>query len=105
MEKMPVAKIYRANSQPRRGLRRNEAASYIGVSASKFDMLVADDRMPKPIKIDACSIWDLTELDAAFDELKTPISENPWDSAIEQMQASPSTLGQRHPCIAQSLSG
>jgi predicted DNA-binding transcriptional regulator AlpA len=37
---------------PRRCLSRVEAATYIGVSASKFDEMVIDGRMPKPRQID-----------------------------------------------------
>ena len=37
---------------PRRGLSREEAALYVGISASKFDMLVVDGRMPRPRQID-----------------------------------------------------
>ena len=37
---------------PRRGLSRDEAAMYIGISASKFDELVRDRRMPAPKRID-----------------------------------------------------
>lgn len=40
----------------RRGLSRVLAAGYIGVSATKFDEMVADGRMPKPKKIDARKI-------------------------------------------------
>jgi len=35
---------------PRRGLRRPEAASYVGVSSTKFDELVEDGRMPAPFR-------------------------------------------------------
>lgn len=54
---------------PRRGLRRAEAAIYIGVSPSKFDQLVADKRMPPCFKVDGCRIWDIRALDRAFDTL------------------------------------
>lgn len=66
------------NQIPRRGLRRPLAAAYIGVSASKFDEMVADGRMPDPIRIDGCVVWDRLALDAAFDTL-TDVSRNPWD--------------------------
>lgn len=63
-----------------RGLRREAAARYIGVSPTKFDQLVADGRMPKPIHIDGCVVWDLRTLDLAFDALSTQDDEvNPWD--------------------------
>jgi predicted DNA-binding transcriptional regulator AlpA len=66
--------------QPVRGLRREEAARYVGVSPTKFDQLVADGRMPKPIRIDGCLVWDRWELDLAFDALRDQYGgANPWD--------------------------
>jgi predicted DNA-binding transcriptional regulator AlpA len=67
---------------PRRGLSREEAAMYLGISASKFDELVRDGRMPRPKRIDTRKIWDVRDLDVAFDALP---GENPqsqgssWD--------------------------
>jgi predicted DNA-binding transcriptional regulator AlpA len=52
-----------------RGLDREEAARYIGVSATKFDQLVADRRMPKPKRVDGRVLWDRLRLDAAFTDL------------------------------------
>ena len=66
---------------PRRGLSREEAAMYIGVSAAKFDQLVADGRMPAARRIDGRKVWDVRELDLYFDDL--PPAENTvgnsWD--------------------------
>jgi predicted DNA-binding transcriptional regulator AlpA len=59
---------------PRRGLSREEAAMYIGISPSKFDELVGDGRMPAPVKIDGRKVWDIRHLDLAFDDLPR---ENP----------------------------
>lgn len=56
-------------SYPPRGMSRDEAARYIGVSATKFDDLVADGRMPQPKRIDGRVVWDRLRLDAAFSEL------------------------------------
>jgi predicted DNA-binding transcriptional regulator AlpA len=72
----------RAVAQLRRGLRRNEAYTYVGVSASKFDQLVADGRMPKPVRIDGCVIWDVRDLDLAFEALKDVEGRNPWDGEV-----------------------
>ena len=63
---------------PRRGLSRDESAMYIGVSPSKFDELVADGRMPKPVKIDGRRVWDIRQLDLAFDALSSETS-NSWE--------------------------
>ncbi len=52
-----------------RGLRRETAAAYIGVSPSKFDEWVSDGRMPKPKRVDGCVVWDRYALDQAFDAL------------------------------------
>ena len=50
---------------------------YIGISASKFDELVHDGRMPEPKRIDNRKVWDVHQLDVAFDEL--PDEGNSWD--------------------------
>jgi predicted DNA-binding transcriptional regulator AlpA len=63
-----------------RGLSREQAAAYIGVSASLFDTLVKDGRMPGPKRINARTVWDKLQLDAAFAALPSndePV--NPWD--------------------------
>jgi predicted DNA-binding transcriptional regulator AlpA len=52
-----------------RGLGRVRAAAYVGVSPGKFDEMVADGRMPRPKEIDRRLVWDVRELDTAFDEL------------------------------------
>src|SRR4029078_2801811 len=54
---------------PRRGLSRTEAAMYLGISPSNFDGMVEDARMPRPRLIDGRKIWDVYELDMAFDNL------------------------------------
>ena len=54
---------------------------YVGVSASKFDELVNDGRMTRPRMIDSRKVWDINELDAAFDELPysaSSIVPNSW---------------------------
>jgi predicted DNA-binding transcriptional regulator AlpA len=66
---------------PRRGLNRIEAAHYIGVSPSKFDEVVNDGRMPPPKRIDGRVVWDIRQLDSAFDKLPCDGDDdhNPWD--------------------------
>lgn len=72
--------IVRFDAAPRRGLRREDAARYVGVSPTKFDTLVKDGRMPRPVPVDGCIIWDIRRLDAAFDALDATLSDgNPWD--------------------------
>ncbi|MDR6952335.1 putative DNA-binding transcriptional regulator AlpA [Ancylobacter sp. 3268] len=57
------------DSLPPRGVHREAAAAYIGVSPRKFDELVADGRMPPPKRIDARNVWDRRRLDEFFDKL------------------------------------
>ena len=59
----------RASSQPRRGLDRDEAALFVGISLSIFDGMVNDGRLPKPVDLDGELVWDLVQLDRAFDRL------------------------------------
>lgn len=59
----------RVETVPRRGLSRQEAARYVGISTPKFDELVREGQMPQPFRIGSRVIWDLRKLDAAFDVL------------------------------------
>ena len=51
----------------KRGLNKEEAADYVGISSSKFDQLVSAKRMPQPRLADKRTIWDVRELDVYFD--------------------------------------
>ena len=62
-----------------RGLCREAAAQYVGVSAAKFDEMVTDRRMPVAKKIDGRKVWDRQALDAAFVALPDEEVANPWD--------------------------
>lgn len=63
----------------RRGLNREQAAAYVGVGTTLFDELVADGRMPKPIRINARTIWDRVALDACLETLDVEARANPFD--------------------------
>ena len=64
---------------PPRGLSRTEAAAYIGVSPTLFDGLVRDGRMPRPIRINARTVWDRVKLDEAFAALSDDGDiDDPW---------------------------
>lgn len=70
---------------PPRGLRALAAARHIGLGRTKFLELVADGRLPQPIKIDGARVWDRLELEAAFAAFSgasVPSSQggkNEWD--------------------------
>ena len=70
------ARDLRSRSQPRRGLRRAEAAAFIGVSPSKFDEWVENGIMPRPKRQDGIVVWDVLALDTAFDALPDEGSSN-----------------------------
>lgn len=62
-----------------RGLSRIEAAAYIGVSATLFDQMVRDGRMPSPKRINARMVWDRKKLDYAFEALPDGAeTDDPW---------------------------
>lgn len=64
----------------RRGLQRQEAAAYIGVSPNTFERLVNEGRMPKAKRIYSRKVWDRYELDSAFEMLESGDDEtNPVD--------------------------
>jgi hypothetical protein len=72
----------------RLGLSRAEAAEYICVGVTLFDMMVADGRMPKPKMANTRKVWHRGQLDVAFASLPeegqtlTPLS--PWgDLSVE----------------------
>jgi predicted DNA-binding transcriptional regulator AlpA len=71
-----------AFAYPPRGMGREEAARYVGVSTTLFDAMVADGRMPKPRTVNARVIWDRVGLDAAFTAL--PTKGNAIDAARGQ---------------------
>ena len=64
---------------PLRGLNREQAAEYLGVGVSKFDELVRDGRVAKPIRVGGRLIWDRLKLDLFFDALPDDGERNPWD--------------------------
>lgn len=73
-----IARNTKAAMGPIRGLSRSQAAAYIGISASSFDDLVKSGLFPKPVRIKSRTIWDIRQLDEAFDDLGD-LDSNPWD--------------------------
>jgi len=74
-----TSKLQDALSYPPRGMSREKAAAYVGVSSSLFDEMVKDGRMPPPKRANSRVIWDRIQLDAAFEALPDIAQErNPW---------------------------
>ena len=59
----------RATSLPRRGLSREEAAIYLGISGTTFDQMRLDGLIAAPRLKGGRKLWDIRELDMAFDAL------------------------------------
>jgi hypothetical protein len=59
----------RSTSLPRRGLSREESAIYMGVSGGTFDQGRADGLIPPPKLWGGRKLWDIRDLDVAFDAL------------------------------------
>jgi predicted DNA-binding transcriptional regulator AlpA len=68
-----------------RGLSREQAAAYIGISPSLFDILIKDRRMPGPKRINSRVVWDRLKLDTAFEALAETDDASigdEWDVAV-----------------------
>lgn len=78
------------SSLPPRGLSRQQAAEYVGVSPSHFDKLIRDRLMPPPKRLGGRVIWDRKQLDGALDALDADsawpddeiIDANSWDGSL-----------------------
>lgn len=46
--------------------RRDEAAAVLGVSVTKFEEWVRLGRMPKPVKVDGCTLFDAGQIEVAW---------------------------------------
>jgi hypothetical protein len=66
-------------SLPPVGICREESAAFIGVSATLFDAMVDDGRMPKPKKINGRVVWSVRALTMAFEALPDGTQGNSWD--------------------------
>ncbi len=72
-----------AQFSPRRGLSCGEAAAYIGLGQTKFLSLVGEGKMPKPVRIDRRAIWDIRDLDRAFDAMREEQAESTASAGID----------------------
>lgn len=75
------------NSLPPRGLSRGEAAAYLGVSATLFDAMVRDGRMPQPKRINARCVWDRAKIDRAFEAIPGDEDAVPDDDTWSDIDA------------------
>ena len=67
-----------------RGLGRVDAARYLGISPSKFDEMRKDGRVGPARLIDGRKVWDVRDLDLAFEALPLESDEDTedWNVAV-----------------------
>ena len=82
--------------QPR-GLRRADAAAYLGISPSHFDKQRAAGAIPAPRNILGVVLWDRYDLDKIFDGGGNVAANdnNPWDALINAQQDKQASMGPR----------
>ncbi|WP_299935365.1 hypothetical protein [uncultured Nitratireductor sp.] len=68
------------NAWPR-GLRRAQAAAYLGISPSHFDKQRALGVIPAPRRMFDVDLYDRHELDLLFDSKATPVAANDNESS------------------------
>jgi hypothetical protein len=68
----------------RRGLSRLEAATYLGISPSKFDELRKAHRIAPPKVLDGCLIFTVEKLDEFLDSLpdENQTSSVDWTASL-----------------------
>ena len=66
-------------------LRLEGAANYLGMGRSKFQELVAEGRLPQPIRVDGMVLWDRLTLDAAADDLAAASSATGRPNSFDQV--------------------
>jgi hypothetical protein len=59
------------------GLRRSEAAAYVGLSPAHFDKAVAAGEMPPARDICGVKVWSIPKLSKALDP-EAALPANPW---------------------------
>lgn len=64
-----------------RGLNREQVSAYVGISPATFDKLVEDGSMPQPRMLETRKVWDLQEVDQAFDLLPHAAPSKPSPNA------------------------
>lgn len=81
-----------------RGLRRVDAARYLGISPSHFDKQRAAGAIPAPKQILGVTVWDRHDLDALFDggvSAAAKNNSNEWDGVLNARKNEEAPLGTR----------
>jgi len=75
---------------PRRGLRREAAAIYVGISVRAFDQWIEDKTLPCGVLKGGVRLWDIRALDSAMDALFNHVEEKPsgWSERLKRRERS-----------------
>lgn len=77
-----------------RGLRRVDAARYLGISPSHFDAQRKAGNIPTPKQMLGVVLWDRNDLDRLFGDIPVATSNvNPWDGVLHARQNEEAPLG------------
>ncbi|HEY6630519.1 MAG TPA: hypothetical protein VIZ90_03615 [Rhizobiaceae bacterium] len=71
-------------SLPPVGISREQAAAFVGISASLFDRLVHEGKMPPARALYSRLVWDVAEVTDAFRQIphrSEPVDASPGDGA------------------------
>ncbi len=75
----PISSIRPTDYLLPRGLRRTDAARYVGISASTFDEWVKREVLPRPKRQGGVVLWDRLALDSSMDALFYPDQDSDMD--------------------------
>lgn len=81
-----------------RGLRRVDAARYLGISPSHFDAQRKAGNIPAPKQMLGVVLWDRNDLDRLFDDIPAEVQAdnvNEWDGVLNARQDEETPVGTR----------
>jgi len=81
-----------------RGLRRVDAARYLGISPSHFDAQRKAGNIPAPKQMLGVVLWDRNDLDRLFDDIPAEVQTdnvNEWDGVLNARQNEETPVGTR----------
>lgn len=92
----------RSPAPPRRGLSREEAADHCGFGVELFDRCCEEGVMPQPRRIGDKRIWDIEEIDAAFDALPHWTADDRKRGIRASNDDAPAQLSERERWLAEA---
>ena len=79
------AKLADDFAYPPRAMRAERAAAYLDMSPATFHRLVGEGVLPEPVRHGGMVFWDRLDLDAAFENWKSP-AVNTMHELLKKME-------------------